>query len=185
MNLYEYAQATEESGIRYYRELANCTKKDGVKGVFNMLAGEEKKLLAKIQLIQQRFPRMDNLNCRLLRKNTIVFDQLRKNSNHCGMETDLEAYRLAREAEEKIVSQYENAAKAEKNPQTKEMLLWLAALERRELREIETLYDFVNAPSESLEWGEFSNLDEFHNFGRYEDLRQGELKLPTDTKERR
>ncbi len=184
MNLYEYAQATEESGIRYYQELATGARKDGVKGVFNMLADDEKKLLAKIQLIRQRFPRMDSLNCAQLQKNTIVFDRLRKNSGHPKAESDLEAYRLAREAEEKVVSQYMHAAEAEQNPQTKEMLQWLAALERHELLEIEQLYDFVNAPSESLEWGEFSNLDGFYNFGRYADLRQGKLQLPTDAKQR-
>ena len=184
MNLYEYAQATEESGIRYYQELATSARTDGVKGVFNMLADDEKKLLSKIHLIRQRFPRMDSLNCSQLQKNTIVFDQLREDSPHSSAKSDLEAYRLAREAEEKIVSQYVRAAETEQNPQTKEMLQWLAALERHELHEIETLCDFVNAPSESLEWGEFSNLDEFYNFGRYEDLRQGALRLPSDTKER-
>ena len=184
MNLYEYAQATEESGIRYYQELARDARKEGVKGVFRMLASEEKKLLAKIQRIRQRFPQMSSLSCRRLQKSTIVFDRLRKNSGHSRVGSDLEAYRLAREVEGRIVSQYERAAEAEQDPQTKEMLQWLAALERRELREIEKLYDFVNAPSESLEWGEFSNLDEFHNFGRYEDLREGELKLPSDPKER-
>jgi hypothetical protein len=39
------------------------------------------------------------------------------------------------------------------------------------------IYDFVNAPTDDLEWAEFSNLDEFHNFGRYQDLRKGELEL--------
>ena len=50
------------------------------------------------------------------------------------------------------------------------MLRWLAAFERHELNEIEKLYDFANAPNCSLEWGEFSNLDEFHAFGRDVDL---------------
>lgn len=183
MNLYEYAQATEESGIRYYQELATQAQEVGVKGVFNMLVDEEKKLLVKIQLIRQRFPRIDSLNCRRLRKSTIVFDKLRKSSGHSQVGSDLEAYRLAREAEKQIVNQYLHAAEGEQNPQTKEMLQWLAALERHELREIESLYDFANAPTDSLEWAEFSNLDEFHNFGRYDDLRQGELELPTDPRE--
>lgn len=184
MNLYEYAQATEESGIRYYQELATCARKEGVKGVFNMLADDEKKLLAKIQLIQQRFPRMDRLNSRSLRKNTIVFDKLRKNSDQSRVESDLDAYRIACDAEKKIVSQYVHAAEVEQDPETKEMLQWLAALERHELHEIENLYDFINTPSQSFEWCEHSNLDEFYNFGRYVDLRQGELKLPNDTKDR-
>lgn len=182
MNLYEYARATEESGIRYYQGLATQAQKAGVKGVFNMLVGEERKLLAKIQLIRQRFPRMDSLKCHRLRKNTIVFVRLSKASNHSRVESDREAYLVAREAEEKVVRQYMEAAEVEQDPQTKEMLQWLAALERHELREIESLYDFVNAPTDYLEWAEFSNLDEFHNFGRYEDLRRGQLELPTDQK---
>ena len=142
-----------------------------------MMAGEEQKLLDKIKMIHQRFPRVDKLNSRRLRKDGIVFNKLRSNSGHSQIASDLDAYQLARDTEKKIVDQYSTAAEKERNPQTKELLLWLAALELQELQEIERLYDFVNAPTDFLAWGEFSNLDEYHNFGRYEDLRQGDLEL--------
>jgi hypothetical protein len=31
---------------------------------------------------------------------------------------------------------------------------------------VQNIYDFVNAPTQYLAWGEFSNLDEFRQFGR-------------------
>jgi hypothetical protein len=39
---------------------------------------------------------------------------------------------------------------------------------RRELESLCKLYDFVAASDEYLARGEFSNLNEFHNFGRDE-----------------
>jgi hypothetical protein len=48
------------------------------------------------------------------------------------------------------------------------LLRRIATEERRELESLRQLFDFVNAPNEFLAWGEFSNLNEFHNFGRGE-----------------
>lgn len=178
MNLYAFAQATEKSGIHFYQEMAARARQEGVKRVFRMLADDEKKLLKKIELMQQRYPEIGELKCGRLRKNAIVFDRLRRNPGRNRISTDLDAYQLAQQAEQQIVRQYQQAAAIENKPVIKRFLLWLAALEQHELAEIEQLFDFVNAPTSSLEWGEFSNLDEFHNFGRYEDLRQGDLEEP-------
>ncbi len=184
MNLYKFAQATEASGIRFYQKMATDSKEDGVKRIFSMLAADEKKLLEKIQLMQQRYPEIADVKCGRLRKDANVFDELRKNSSPSRISSDLEAYHLAQQAEKKIVRQYQKAAAAESKPVIKQFLLWLAALEQHELEEIEQLFDFVNAPTSYLEWGEFSNLDEFHNFGRYVDLRQGDLETSEEPKKK-
>jgi len=175
MNLYDFARATEESGARYYRECAEQAEEAGVKGIFSMLAQEEEKLLEKLDLIRSRFPRIEKLDSSRLQRKSIIFDKLRRKDHVGEVHSDLEAYQLACHAEQQLVDQYQHASEAEKDPQTREMLGWLAALERHELHELEGLYDFANAPTDYLEWGEFSNLDEFHNFGRYEDLRKGNL----------
>ena len=94
------------------------------------------------------------------------------------MTSDLEAYQLALEAERKIVGQYREVLDKVGDPALKRSLLRVLALDKQELEELERLHDFVNAPTDALEWGEFSNLDEYHNFGRYTDLRQGELEDP-------
>ncbi|HXV21623.1 MAG TPA: hypothetical protein VD811_11625 [Desulfuromonadales bacterium] len=51
---------------------------------------------------------------------------------------------------------------------TRALFRRIASEERRELESLRKLYDFVDAPNEYLARGEFSNLNEFHNFGRDE-----------------
>ena len=177
MNLYDFAQKTERNGIEFYRHLAEASKEPGVKKIFNMMASDEKKMLAKLAGFPEHYPEISNLDSGALKESAIVFDSI-CNGGRCNrISSDLDAYQLAIEAENKIVNQYLSAATPEKNQETKKMLHWLAAFERHRLREIEQLFDFANAPNCSLEWGEFSNLDEFHNFGYYEDLRRGEIEL--------
>ena len=78
-----------------------------------------------------------------------------------------EAYQLARDAEREVLCTYERATVAANGLALKKSLLLITAMERHELDEIEGLFDFTNVPNQSLSWGEFSNLDEFHDFGRY------------------
>jgi len=177
MNLYEYARTTEQSGIRLYRELAGRTDDEGVSRIFNMLADDEQRLLEKLELMKQRFPELADIECAGLQAQDNPFDRLRNGSGARQIESDLEAYQLGKTFEQELIDHYQKAAENE-NERTARMLAWVASLERQELAEIEKLFDFANAPNESLEWGEFSNLDEFHNFGRYEDLRQGDLGDP-------
>lgn len=175
MNLYKFAQATERSGIRFYREMANRAAADGTRGVFSMLVADEENLLQKLEGFKRHYPEISQMECGDLKQEAIAFDEIRNKKSHSRISTDLDAYHLALEAEGRVVKQYQQAAAVESDPHTKKMLRWLAAFERHELNEIEKLYDFANAPNCSLEWGEFSNLDEFHNFGYYEDLRRGDL----------
>jgi rubrerythrin len=178
MNILHFAEATETSGIRFYQDMATDSGHEGVRRVFNELARDEESQLKRLRMMLERYPEIAGLDSESLEQQPNVFEQLRGELNHARPTTDLEAYQLARGAEQEIVRHYLAAAEREPNPAGRRLLLWITALERTELAEIEQLYDFVNAPTDSLEWGEFSNLDEFHNFGRYEDLRQGELGDP-------
>lgn len=176
MNIYEFAQKTELRGIKFYQNMAEASQEIGVKNIFRTMASDEEKMLAKLAGFSKHYPEIHDVDSSALRESSIVFDSI-CNGGRCNrIGSDLDAYQLAVEAEKKIVDQYLAAAVPEKNQKTKRMLLWLAAFETHKLREIEQLFDFVNAPNNSLEWGEFSNLDEFHNFGYYEDLRRGELE---------
>jgi rubrerythrin len=177
MNLYAYARTTEQSGIRLYRELASRAHDEGVGRIFNMLAEDEQRLLEKLELMKQRFPELADVECADLQEQDNPFERLRSLSGSQHIATDLEAYQLGKTLEHELIDHYNKIA-AHETERTARMLTWIASLERQELAEIEKLYDFANAPNESLEWGEFSNLDEFHNFGRYEDLRQGDLGDP-------
>lgn len=185
MNLYDYAEATEQSGIRFYRRLALRARNEGVKKVFGMLAEDERHMLEKLRTIRRRFPDIAKVESDRLHRGSNVFTARSGELDQEQIDTDLDAYRTARDTESELVRVYREAADAETDPRTREMLGWLAALEEHELHQIEQLCDFVAAPESFLEWGEFSNLDEFHNFGRYDDLRRGELTGPTTGEESR
>lgn len=178
MKIFQYAESTEQNALDYYHDMADRAQDEGVKRVFNLLAEDETKLMQKLQLMLKRFPELAGLDSKALERLPDVFTRLRQQTDHTELHADLDVYRLARDAERDIVQHYCTAAEQEQDPDVRRTLHWIAALERFELNEIEQLFDFVNAPNESLEWGEFSNLDEFHNFGRYEDLRQGDLEPP-------
>ena len=74
------------------------------------------------------------------------------------MQIEAESFRL-----------YEDAAKNEKDAGAKELLLKIAGEEHKHFQIIENIFAFVNAPNQYLAWGEFSNLEEFRNFGRKTD----------------
>jgi rubrerythrin len=79
---------------------------------------------------------------------------------------DLDGYRHAMQLEVESFRLYEDAAHKEKNAEAKALLLRIAAEEHKHFNILENIYAFVNAPSQYLAWGEFSNLEEFKNFGR-------------------
>lgn len=177
MNIMRFAEMAETSGIEFYRKLAATTREDGVRRVCSLLIQGEQEQLERLQTMLARFPELASLESRELDSVVNPFEPPHS-PDYSGLESDLETYRMAREFERQLLHRYQQAELRENDPEVKKALHWLASLERYELDEIEQLYNFVNAPNESLEWGEFSNLDEFHYFGRYEDLRQGDLEDP-------
>ena len=176
MNLYQYARKTDRSGIAFYQKMAERAGNEGLRRVFNMMAEDQEELLFKLEAFRSHYPEIGEMECGVLSKMAIPFDHICDNGRCDLVNSDVEAYQLALDAERKVVEQYRAAAAQEENPGTRQMLEWIAALEQYELRKIEELHDFADAPNRSLEWGEFSNLDEFHNFGYYEDLRKGNIE---------
>ena len=61
---------------------------------------------------------------------------------------------------------YEDAAAKESDAEVKALLLKVAGEEHKHYNVLENIYNFVNAPNQHMVWGEFSNLDEFRQFGR-------------------
>ena len=177
MDLYQYAQKTEQSGAEFYQQMASQVSKEGLKRAFSMMASDEEALLGKLARFKKHYPEISEMSSHGLDEESIVFDSICDNGACDLLESDVDAYQLAIRAKKKLVQHYHEAAEREEDPHTRKMLTWLAAFEQHKLREIEHLYDFTNAPNISLESAEFSNLDEFYNFGYYEDLRKGDLEI--------
>jgi rubrerythrin len=96
-----------------------------------------------------------------------AFEKLLKEKPAAGdIKGDLDAYQHAMKMEAEGARVYEEALARETNPDVKSLLQRVIKEEQKHFNIIQNVYDFVNAPNEYLEWGEFSNLEEFRNFGR-------------------
>jgi rubrerythrin len=103
----------------------------------------------------------------LLHEADALFDKLvQEKPRFSEDEEPPEAYRYAMDVEADTSRLYRNAAEQEKNPAVKRVLTRIAREENKHFVLVENLYNFVNAPNEFLAWREFSNIDEFTNFGR-------------------
>ncbi len=178
MTILDFARHLEQSGLDFYAEMAARTDRDGVRKIFQLLAGDQQRLLDRLLRMQEQSGGLKKEASDLLGRAVNIFEKLRQREAQLAFNNDLDAYLLAINAEREIVQQYRQVLGRTGDPRLRRALLRVLSLDRQELEELEQLYDFVNAPTDSLEWGEFSNLDEFHNFGRYDDLRQGELGDP-------
>lgn len=167
MNVFEYAREIETSGQRFYGDMAAHAKDNGIRNIFTMLAEDEARMLTLLHELEARYDTTPQ-ECLRLGPGGNVFAGLHKREDRLQVGSDLEAYRLAMRAEQAIIDRYLAAIEAEPDPQVKTLLQRIVALEQQELDDLQRLCDFVDAPNHFLEWGEFSNLDEFHNFGRYE-----------------
>ena len=163
MTVSGFAQEIDRSGRSFYEEMAMRAHHPGVARIFRTLAEEEDDLLRRHQTLPletgegevETFDRSIN-----------VFEELRQREDQLRVDSDIAAYRLAMEAEQELLRNYRRAARNEKHPASKAVLSRIIKDEVMHLREIESLYDFVNAPNHYLAWGEFSNVGEYRNFGR-------------------
>jgi rubrerythrin len=163
MKVLNFAQAIDESARLFYEEMAARTDNVGVRTIFHKLAEDEVALMNHHRelAVQGDIPDAETLDGGIN-----VFEHLRDQEEYLRVRDDVSAYRLALDAERDVTNMYWRAASAESNPEARELIVRLAQNEQRHLEEVETLYDFANAPNNYLAWGEFSNLGEFHNFGR-------------------
>ena len=163
MKVLNFAQEIDESARLFYEEMAARTDNVGVRAIFHKLAEEEVALLNRhrVLAIQGDIPDAATLDER-----DNLFEHLRHQEEYLQVSDDVSAYRLALDAERYVTKMYWRAANTEANPEARALIVRVAQDEQRHMEEVESLYEFSNAPNTYLAWGEFSNLGEFHNFGR-------------------
>lgn len=166
MNAFDFAMKMELDGKDFYKLLANRTKLAGLKNIFLQLAEDEQKHYETFKNLKKNSPSamrssttLENARC--------VFETLRaEKPSTAQFKDDLDAYRFAMKAEADSYRLYKEAAENESDRQTVDILLRIAAEEQEHFNILQNIFDFVNAPNQYLAWAEFSNLDEFKNFGR-------------------
>lgn len=172
MTIFDFAMSMESSAMKFYRKLADATENTGLKKIFSMMIRDEEALYRKFEQMREDAPKTLLKEGRSVFSATDLFMEKMKISRVLGsINDDVDAYRFIMAMEEKLFMMYEKAAEQESDPKLKQALLKIARAEHKEYDAIEKVMDFVNAPNEYLEWGEFSNLGEFHNFGRDEESR--------------
>lgn len=166
MNVFEFAMKMEVDGKAYYEQMAAATNQPGLRSIFMQLAEDEQKHF-------ETFVALNDGRSAKMAATTIldgienVFARLSENASAIEKgKKDLDAYRHAMKLEEDSFRFYEENAEKEQDTKVKELLLQIAGEEHKHFNLLANLFSFVNAPNEYLAWGEFSNLDEFHQFGR-------------------
>jgi len=167
MDVYDYAMKMEEDGRALYLHLAEKTTIEGVKNIFRMLADDEQKHYEIFESMKAQ-PRLKGMTDSVaLAQAKNVFEKLRaQRQTMAELGDSLETYRQAMQIETDSVRLYEETAAKEKSPDVQRLLRQIAAEEQKHYNILENLYLFANAPNEYLAWREFSNVGEFHQFGR-------------------
>jgi len=168
MNVFDFAMEIERSGRKFYRNMATKAGTAGVRTIFSMMAEDEQELLERFRAMKATVRSTTMQDSSSLESAGNIFKDVLNEREALQINDNMEAYHYVMRAEAAICRLYEDAAQREPNPEVQGLLRRIATEERRELESLRRLYDFVNAPNEFLAWGEFSNLNEFHNFGRDE-----------------
>lgn len=175
MNVFEFAKKMELDGKDFYEQQAEKIEVPGLQTIFRRLAEDEQKHYEALEKLQKQKKAVASTASTVLDEAKNVFQDLigsgDKPTDIKG--GDLEAYRYAMKVEADSFRLYEQAAAEEKDDEVRQVLLRIAEEEHKHFNILESVYDFVNAPNEFLAWGEFSNLDEFRNFGRDVDVPEG------------
>lgn len=168
MNVIDLAIDMERSGRDFYQQLAQSSQQEGVRNIFRRVAEDEQQILDSLRKLRAATDHPEAIESTALTRLRNIFQSGRDIEKGCQLADDLEAYRFALEAQQRLHQLYLNAAGKEDNLQARKLLLQIAKEEQREVESLRKLFDFANAPNEFLAWGEFSNLGQFHNFGRDE-----------------
>ncbi|MCW8860516.1 MAG: ferritin family protein [Deltaproteobacteria bacterium] len=162
MNIYEYAMKMELDGKAFYEKLAAETESEGLRKIFSELADDEQKHYDIFRQLKEQESVSSMADSTALEGARSLFADLQVNqSEQHLLKSNLDAYQYAMKAEKESAKLYQDAADKEKDEAVKNLLQKMAVEERKHLHILENIFDFVNAPNQSLVWAEFSNLNEF------------------------
>lgn len=167
MNVYDFAIQMEDNGYEYYTGLAKAATLPGLKTIFTELAEDERKHLEIFRALKEGRKTQGLPAAKALDTAQNVFLLLPRGEGGLrDIAGALPAYKHAMKLEADSFRFYEEAAEKERNSEVKALLLQIAREEHKHFNVLENVYNFVNAPNQHLEWGEFSNLGEFRQYGR-------------------
>ena len=165
MKMFEFALDVERSGRDFYQRMAQESREPGVQRIFAMMADEERQLLKQLSALRKQSKRHGMHDTEMFSQEDNVYRRLQPEQLRAEIHDDMDAYHLIIDMVEEVCQVYEQRAEEMSDPELRQDLMEILHRERDELEELLLLYDFANAPNESLAWGEFSNLGEYPRFG--------------------
>lgn len=167
MNVFDFAMKMEADGKSYYEKMAGQARLAGLQTIFTRLAEDEQKHYEIFQELRTSGKALAMQESTALEIAQNVFTELLGGeAATAGSRDDLAAYRHAMKLEADSFRLYEDAAARETAADVRALLLKIAGEEHKHFNILENICHFINAPSQYLAWGEFSNLGEFRQFGR-------------------
>lgn len=168
MNLFDFALQMEQDATEFYQKLSRSALDPGYKRFFADLASDHKERLGFIQSMsstgetpEDSSGQINDENCSPWR--TVSIKDAVADETDGGLE---KAYRFALDLETAEVRCFRNMLEKTDSGKMKHMLQVITEEENRHVEGFQSVYDFINAPNQYLATSEFSNLEEFHQFGR-------------------
>jgi len=165
MRMYDFALDVERAGRDFYRGMAEHAEDPGLRRIFAMMADEERQMLRRMSALRKRAEERGAGDAEMFSPEDNVYRRLRPEQLRATIHSDVDAYHLITELVDEVCRVYASRSEALNDPALRSELGEILQREREELEEMLSLYDFANAPNESLAWGEFSNRGEFPRFG--------------------
>jgi rubrerythrin len=167
MKVFNFAMKMEKDGKAYYEKLAEQCQIAGLSEIFSRLAADEQKHYETFRGLKAGSSAAAMADTDVIEETQKIFTDLpRGNKTLESLKEALDAYRYAMKIEADSFRFYEDAAAKETDSAIQKLLLKIAEEEHKHFTVLENIYHFINAPNQYLAWAEFSNLDEFRQFGR-------------------
>lgn len=165
MNIYDFAMQMEKDGENYYRELAAAITIAGLKKIFGMLADEEVEHFRVLQRMKEQNSEIQFPQTHILTdvKNIFIGMKEEPTDLHIDTRADTEAFRKARDIEQKSIDFYLEKAEEADDVMVKNLLIRLARMEETHRNIMQNLVDFVSRPEPGhwLENAEWHHLEEY------------------------
>ena len=169
MDIYTFAMQMEKDGEEYYRELSTKCKNEGLKKIFTMLADEEIKHFQIIRQLREKSILPDVIDSEVLADAQNIFEEMRagklnfEQGYYVDTTEETNAYRKARDIEDKSRKFYLEKAEGEVDQQSKLILRLLAREEDKHYRIMDNIVEFVSKPEPGnwLENAEWHHLDKY------------------------
>ena len=161
MNIVDCALKMEVGARMNYETLAATTGIPELKQLFTLLAEAEQEHHDALETLKSSVDPA-KAEFRALQEAACVFHSLvGKRDSMDELNEDTDMYQQVVKEEQDAISFYEELAVQAGGRGVGEILLKIAAEERKHLSIVENIYAFVESPKNFLAWGEFSNLKEY------------------------